>query len=168
MGIRERPCTELATAGAEAAPQPSTGGAQLTTKTGRFADESEKLVGARRLLDYREGSGGRCASFSGGIRTAGNDDDGQVVTAAAQLFKHLKAVHTRHVYVEDQAIAVDWPDGVEEASAAAKFKRSKALSLEQDPHRVSCRIVIVYDEYHGDQTAPVHFILASLELAALI
>ena len=73
------------------------------------AHEADKLLGLIWLLDDRERSG--CASSVCGHRIdpSADDDSRKHVGAAAHGFEKLETTHSRHMDIEDQAVALAGP-----------------------------------------------------------
>jgi hypothetical protein len=101
--------------------------------TRRESHEVENFVGLIRLLNHRERTGGPGAVSGRGIGPAADHDDRKPIAASAHAFEQLEATHPRHMDVDDQAVPVARPDGVEELSAGCKFMRLEAFAFEQKP-----------------------------------
>ena len=114
----------------------STGGA-LLTKLGAFAAGGVLLRYSRTAESQADVMGTQVLY-----------DSGYDPRAMAQFFEKLESAHSRHVHIEDKAIAVTRRAGIEKCTARRKFLRFEALAFEQNPKRVPRRIIIVNDENH--------------------
>ena len=118
------------------------------------AHEVEHLMGLMRLLDDREHAGSASAVPDGGVNPAAEDDDRKHGAVAPHGFKELDAAYSRHMNIDDQAIALGGPIGSEKLPTRCELSRLKAFAFEQEPQRVPYSRVIVYDENHRSLFRP--------------
>jgi two-component system sensor kinase FixL len=100
------------------------------------------------LFDEGKSAGGCGTALDRGARLPGDDDDRDVVAAAAQRFEHLQSADARHMDIDKQAVARFRPNPVEEFTAGREFARRQPLAFEQNPQRVAHRLIVVEDEDH--------------------
>jgi hypothetical protein len=120
------------------------------------------------LLDDRKRSGRASPVPGHGIDPPADDDSRQHVAAAMHSFEKLDTTHSRHLDIEDQAIALARPTISEKLPARCELLRVEALAFEQKPKRIPHARIIVYDE--NRRLFRPHFgpIFAGLRSAALI
>jgi hypothetical protein len=116
---------------------------------GGRADESEKLSRLGRLFDDGERAAGEGPATARRIRECGHNDDGQSVAAAAQFLKNLETVHPWHLEVEQQTIARDRTDLLQERATVGKLARVKTFDLDEQTQGVPGGVVVINDEYHS-------------------
>jgi hypothetical protein len=115
------------------------------------AHEAENLLGLTWLLDDRECPGDANPVCGRGIDSAADYDDRMHVAAAPYGFEKLDAAHSRHVNIEDQAVALAGSAGIEKPPARCELLRVEAITFEQKPKRIPHSRIIVY---HGSFPGP--------------
>jgi hypothetical protein len=107
------------------------------------AYEVENLLGLIWLLEDCERFGNTSPVAGRGIGPAANEDYRQHVAATPHSFEKLDTAHSRHVHIEDQAVALTGSAGIKKRLARCELPRLQALAFEQQPQRVPSSSIIV-------------------------
>jgi hypothetical protein len=114
----------------------------------RMPNKAEEFRGLKGFLQYREGSGCLGASSARRARPTGHDDDRHRVAALPEFFKKLKAGHSRHMDIEDQAILVGRLRTFQKCLRRRKIARFEAHAFKEQSQRIPSSAVVVDNVNH--------------------